>query len=174
MRYIDETDDLLEQLDEALDELESGEDVALEVAMLGGTLARRGLDSPILVRAAAWRDRASTADLDLRPAFMDVLESLFSEDEPDLDAEDLLGDLIDLDEVAAAATWLGFAGIASEAVGRALRLFERIPPVAREFAPMAEEVLAEAPPSASDPIGELWRAIRNTRKSPTRERPRRA
>jgi hypothetical protein len=169
MRYIDETRDLTEQLDEALQDVGSGREVAMEAAILAGMVARRRVAAPQLERADAWRDRNPALGAELRPLLEEVLESLFPEDETGLDAEDLLGDLNDLDDVAAAATWLGDATWVAEATARALRVLALLPSVTLEFASMAEEVLAEGAPLAGDPSVQLWRAILASRPPAPRE-----
>ncbi len=135
---------LQDQLAELLaDEPDDPED-ALELAMVAGLLERLHPESPVLLRARAWRDGAGQAalvvgwdELDAEEHLEDLEDALAGQ----LEGEDLEEALLDLDELAAAAEWSGLPEVVrpiSLRVAGEIRmlgdLFEDVADLGREMA----------------------------------------
>lgn len=144
---------LREQLLAARDELERGEGEALEVAMLAGMLARVQPDDESLRGLSIVVD-----DAQLRAAAFEAADVVLEVDEDDDPAESWDA-LSSLDEVCAAATWLGRPARVDPAVDEVVGVLRAFPQAWRAHAPAATEVLRSQRPAQSDPARRLWASV---------------
>lgn len=145
---------LTAQLEAALAGAAADPHEAIEAAALAGLRARVGADDAL--QAAASRLHADPVEL--AEAAEDAAEALAEVEEDD--GPDLGWDrLCQLDEVCAAAWWLGQAEVVRPSVALAVGVVHAFPEPWAPLAPAASRLLAEAPPVHGDPALALWRAV---------------
>lgn len=147
---------MTQQLDEAL--AESAPD-SLEIAVLAGLLARERDSEPLPVLARSCRETLSAGQLaDAAEAMLDG----FLEVSEDDDAAESWDALCALDEVCAAAAWMGHGDALRDLLAPALGVLRAFPEPWLVHAEAARAVLGRCPPSASDPALDLWLHIAAT------------
>ena len=144
---------LRQQLLAAKTELERGEAEALEVAMLAGMLARTSPSDDVILGLALEID-----DADLAEAVDQAADGVMRIDEDDDPAESWDA-LSSLDEVCAAAAWLGTPDIVAPAVTHVVQVVRAFPHAWRAHAGAATSLLQSQPPLSTDPANRVWAAI---------------
>lgn len=127
---------------------------AIEAAGLAGLRARAGVQDPLQVtarRLQADPQVLAEAAEDAAQAFAAVEE----EDGPDVGWDRLCH----LDELCAAAWWLGQVEVVVPSVSLALGVLHGFPEAWAPLAPAASRLLAASPPAPDDPALALWRAV---------------
>lgn len=167
-----ESRDLLDsQLQEALAEIQLGEGLPFEVAVLAGLLSRLvetgygtepvKLDSLLIARSL--RDQAKLTDS--FPADEEVvalLDRLFAlTDEADVDERADL--LLELDELGAASTFLSEPDRYRPVIAEAAGMVRAYPDLFRPLAPSASRVIADSAFGPLDPSLDLWQALEASR-----------
>lgn len=144
------------RLNVALGDWRRGDGGGALVAGLAGLLKRVGATAPVL-RDVQQHRAALVEDLDGFDvdALVDRLVELDEGSEPD-EVDDVL---FALDEVGAAAWFLGRAASVSLAFDVAERTVAAFPEPFAGRADLATAVLTVAPPLPGDPAGALWRAV---------------
>jgi hypothetical protein len=131
----------------------------LELARLAGLLHRAQPDDPALAEADA---ALSGAPMDLHVAARDALARLEAAEEDD-DEEQTWGALCALDELLAAATFVGEAASLQPVTDEAARLIRAFPEPWRPHAEAATALLRDEPPAQGDPAWTLWSAVEASR-----------
>lgn len=129
-----------------------------ELAALAGLLARLVPDAPVLEMA---REQVG-AGLDLRGHAEDALDALLAVEEHDDPAESWDA-LTALDELCAAATFLGDPGQLTDVAEEGARTVRAFPEPWRVHAETAAALLSERAPLPRDPATRLWAAVEASR-----------
>lgn len=146
------------QLAAALDERARGEGDTFELAVLGGLLERAGDGSASGLRA----DLAGALDaIDIQVA-VDRVAGIDEGDEPEVVDSALFA----LDEICAAAAFLGVTEAICGEVDLAVRAIQAFPHAYRKRADLASAVLDDHRFAPGDPAGDLWRAVEASRVEP--------
>lgn len=132
---------------------------ALELARIAGLIHRVSPDDPALLDARAALDAAPA---DLLSAAHHALARLEAAEDGD-DEEQTWGALCGLDELLAAATFLGAPDSLWETVEDAARLIRAFPEPWRPHADAATALLRDQPPPDGDPAWTLWSAVEASR-----------
>lgn len=149
MAHVDDVKLWRAQLDEALAEGAH----PLEIALLAGSLARSETDVPDV------RDQAQLTDEELLVAVEGAVDGLLDVDEED-DLAESWDALCCLDEVLAAAAWLGQAFLVRELAMEAVRVVRAFPEAWAVHAQVAREALRRAPKLRRDDAAwSLWRMV---------------
>ncbi|MEY3213430.1 MAG: hypothetical protein RIT28_3911 [Pseudomonadota bacterium] len=131
----------------------------LELARVAGLLHRAAPDDPALIEA---HDALTGATMELHAAAHGALARLEAADEDD-DEEQTWGALCALDELLAAATFVGEAASLRDVAEDAARLIRAFPEPWRPHAETATALLRDEPPPDGDPAWTLWAAVEASR-----------
>jgi len=158
----DRTIELLQQqLRAALEDEASGAGDAVEVAVLCGLLDRFEQGSEIQQTAEQWRDGGG-ADRIAQRLTVDLVESVVEGValvDDDMDDDETAQPLLELDELCAAATWVGCEDAVRAGVDLAARTIEAFPEPWQSLSGFASRVLESAPPRPGDPMTQVWSAV---------------
>ena len=137
-----------------LEEATAADAHPLERAALAGLLQRLAPDDPLLSATRGGPDAGAALDEDVE----DALDQLLAVDEDD-DSAESWDALCALDELCAAATFLGHPDRIAAAVDEACRLVRAFPEPWAAHADAAAELLRDRAPRPGDPAAALWAAV---------------
>lgn len=132
---------------------------ALELARIAGLVHRLAPDEPALEDARAALGHAPTPLADAASAAAARVEAADDGD----DEDQTWAALCALDEVLAAASWLGQVEALRALVDDAARLIRAFPEPWRPHADAATALLSDQPPPHGDPAWTLWTAVEASR-----------